>query len=85
MIIYTKHAKEKFKILKNQGFPIKKKLVEETLRFPERVDYSQIPLLRAEKTIDEKHVLRVVFKKENGIIKVITFYPARKRKIKYEK
>jgi hypothetical protein len=83
MIIYTKHAKEKFKILKNQGFPIKKKLVEETLRFPERVDYSQIPLLRAEKRIDEKHILRVVFKKENGIIKVITFYPARKRNIKY--
>jgi hypothetical protein len=29
MIIYTKHAKEKFKILKNQEFPIKKKLVKE--------------------------------------------------------
>jgi hypothetical protein len=41
-----------------------------------------MPLLIAQKAIDEKHVLRVVFKKENGIIKIITFYPARKRKSK---
>jgi len=82
MIGYTKHAKEKFKILKSQGFIIKRKLVEDAIKFPERVYDSQEPLLIAEKSIDETHILKVVFKKEGGIIKIITFYPTRKKKIK---
>jgi hypothetical protein len=82
LIFYTAHAKEKFKILKEQGFLVKRKWVEDTIKFPEIIDHSQMPLLIAQKTIDEKHVLRVVFKKENGIIKIITFYPARKRRLK---
>jgi len=82
MIVYTKHAKEKFRILKEQGFVIRRKLVEETLKFPETIDYSRAPLFIAQKTINERHLLRVVFKKEGDIIKIITFYPMRKKKIK---
>ncbi|MGC8981521.1 MAG: DUF4258 domain-containing protein [Minisyncoccia bacterium] len=81
-IRYTKHAKEKFKILKEQGFIVKRNLVEEILKSPELIDYSQYPLFIAQKSIDENHILRVVFKKENDIIKVITFYPMRKKKLK---
>jgi len=84
MIAYTKHAKEKFKILKEQGFPIKRKLVELTLINPENIDNSREPILIAQKSINDKYILRVVFKKENGIIKVITFYPTRKNRIKIE-
>jgi hypothetical protein len=82
MIVYTKHAKEKFKILRKQGFIVQKKMVEETVNLPESIDYSQFPLLVAQKSIDEEHILKVVFKKENGIIKIITFYPMRKKKLK---
>jgi len=82
MIIYTKHAEEKFKILKEQGFVIQKRIVEETVKSPESIDYSQLPLLIAQKAINKKHILKVVFKKENGIIKIITFYPMRKKKLK---
>ena len=82
MIVYTKHAEEKFRILKEQGFVVKKKMVEKVINSPDAVDYSQSPLLIAQKSIDEKHILKVVFKKENGIIKIITFYPMRKKKSK---
>jgi len=81
-IIFTKHAKEKFQILKEQGFIVKLKQVLDTLKNPDLIDHSRLPLLIAQKSIDQEHVLRVVFKKENNIIKVITFYPARKRKLK---
>jgi len=57
-------------------------MVEETVSLPEAIDHSQFPLLVAQKSIDEKHILKVVFKKENGIIKIITFYPMRKKKLK---
>lgn len=82
MIIYTKHAKEKFKILEEQGFSVKKELIEKAIESPDLIDYSQSPLLVVQKSIDEKHILKVVFRKENGIIKIITFYPMRKRKLK---
>jgi hypothetical protein len=82
MIVYTKHAEEKFRILKEQGFIVKKKMVEKVINSPDAVDHSQFPLLVAQKSIDEKHILKVVFKKENGIIKIITFYPMRKKKLK---
>jgi hypothetical protein len=74
--------RKKFRILKEQGFVVKKKMVEKVINSPDAVDYSQSPLLIAQKSIDEKHILKVVFKKENGIIKIITFYPMRKKKLK---
>lgn len=41
MIIYTKHAEEKFRILKEQGFVVQKRTIKETLKSPELIDYSQ--------------------------------------------
>lgn len=82
MVIYTKHAEEKFRILKEQGFVVQKRIIEETVKSPELIDCSQSSLLIVQKSIDEKHILKVVFKKENGIIKIITFYPMRKRRLK---
>jgi hypothetical protein len=57
MIVYTKHAEEKFRILKEQGFIVKKKMVEKVINLPDAVDHSQFPLLIAQKSIDEKHIL----------------------------
>lgn len=44
---------------------------------PDSVDYSRLPLLIAQKKIDNAHVLRVVYKEECEIMKIITFYPGR--------
>lgn len=83
MIIFTKHAKNKFEILKRHKFLITEKQVLKTIERPDLIDRSRPPLLIAQLKIDKSHVLRVVYKQEFGIIKIITFYPARKKQ--YEK
>ncbi len=77
--VFTKHAKGKFKKLLEKGVKVIQKDVRLTLKDPEHLDtQSDKPKLIASKPIDEKHVLRVVFKVENDIITIITFYPAKK-------
>ena len=77
MIIFTKHAHDKFEILKNHKFVVAKPQVLKTLQAPELIDRSRSPLLIAQRKIDKNHVLRVVYKQQSGNIIVITFYPGR--------
>jgi len=79
MLIFTEHAKNKFEILKRHKFLITRKQVLETVEKPELIDKSRLPLLIAQRKIDRDHVLRVVYKKEFGVIKIITFYPGRRK------
>ncbi|NCO15564.1 DUF4258 domain-containing protein [Candidatus Wolfebacteria bacterium CG18_big_fil_WC_8_21_14_2_50_39_7] len=83
MIIFTKHARDKFGILKRHKFLISKNQVIKTIEEPDLIDNSRLPLLIAQRKIDRDYVLRVVYKQEFGIIKVITFYPGRRKQ--YEK
>lgn len=78
-IIYTKHAENKFIKLSKQGAKITKENVSNTLEFPDHVDEQiDFPKIIASKKINEKLILRVVFKRKDDIITVITFYPARR-------
>lgn len=77
MIIFTRHAENKFEVLERHKFLISKKQVIDTLEKPDSIDKSRLPLLIAQRKIDKSHVLRVVYKQEFDIIKVITFYPGR--------
>jgi len=79
MIIFTRHAKNKFEILKRHKFLITKKQVLRTVEEPDLIDKSRLPLLIAQRKIDKRYVLRVVYKIENGNIKIITFYPGRRK------
>ena len=79
MIIFTKHAGNKFGILKRHNFSITEKQVLKALERQDLVDKSRLPLLIAQRKIDGRRVLRVVYKQEFGITKIITFYPARKK------
>ncbi len=85
MIILTKHAKDKFKILKRHKFLITEKQVLKTIEGPDLIDKSRLPLLIAQRKIDKNYVLRVVYKQESGTIKVITFYPGRIKQYEKEK
>ena len=80
MIYFTKHAKEKFDILRRHNFFISKEQVIKTITDYEKIDDSRLPLLIAQRKFDNTHVLRVVYKKEGDLIKVITFYPGRSKK-----
>lgn len=79
-IIFTSHAiKDKFPKLSKHNFKLTKKDIESVINNPEHTDkISDHPKIIVSKEFDEKHILRVVYKVENGIIKVITFYPAEK-------
>lgn len=82
-IRFTKHAQEKFSVLKRHSFPITKKQVTDAVLKPDVIDHSRLPLYIAQKTIDDTHVLRVVYKREGRVKVIITFYPGRKSS--YEK
>ena len=79
MIYFTKHASEKFEILKGHKFFVSKEQVLLVVTNPDMID-SRPPLLIAQRKFDSTHVLRVVYKKENSVIKIITFYPGRSKK-----
>jgi hypothetical protein len=83
MILFTKHAENKFEVLEKHKFSVSKNQVIDTIRNPELIDKSRPPLLIAQRKIDRNYVLRVVYKQEFGTITVITFYPGRRKQ--YEK
>lgn len=83
MIHFTKHATHKFEILEKHGVCIAKERVIETILTPNLIDQSRMPLLIAQSAIDTQRVLRVIYKIEQGVKIIITFYPGRKRQ--YEK
>jgi uncharacterized DUF497 family protein len=81
-ILFTKHAELKFKDLEEQGFKLakeQKEQVEDALNAPESIAEKGNSLM-AQRAIDETHVIRVIYKKEGDSIRVITFYPARRRR-----
>lgn len=82
-IRFSKHALEKFKILARHGVVISKKQVIKTIQLPMKKDYRRLPLLIVQSNLDTQHVLRVVYRKDQNDILVITFYPG--RKLQYEK
>lgn len=80
---FTKHALEKFTILRQHNFTISKSAVLQTVDDPDLIDRSRTPLKIAQRTFDKDHVLRVVYKEQGDIKTIITFYPG--RRTQYEK
>lgn len=79
-IIYTKHAEmDKFVLFKKRGINLTKRRIKDVIKNPDHIDeISDIPNIIASKDLNKKHVLRVVYRIQGDIIKVITFYPAEK-------
>lgn len=78
MIHFTKHAIEKFTILKEHGFVVSQNAIVQTVNHPDTIDHSRHPLVIAQASFDKNRVLRVVYKEEYGVKIIITFYPGRK-------
>ena len=69
---FTKHATEKFNMLKPYGFEIEEKQVIETVLQPERLDESGNQFL-ATKVLSRRHALRVIYESRKDFLVVITF------------
>jgi hypothetical protein len=75
MIIFTKHALQKFETLRHYKMEIPMSKVIATVEHPDMTDYSRLPLCIAQAKIDNGHVLRVVYKNQGDNSVIITFYP----------
>jgi len=76
---FTRHAQGKFPILATHGFVVSEEQVRQTVFAPDRVEDHGAEQI-AQKRMTDTHVLRVVYRMENGEIVVITFYPGRRRR-----
>lgn len=73
---FTKHALEKFEILKNRGVDISKDEVLECVANPDDVnDDLRPPLIFVTKRFEGGRWVRVVYRVIDGVITIITFYP----------
>ena len=79
-IIFTQHAELKFDDLKKQGFRLTKEQVEDALNMPQDVTEGEKGRFVVQRAIDATHMIRVIYEKEKDVIRVITFYPARRRR-----
>ena len=78
-IRFTQHAREKFEIFARHKFTVTEAQVIETLNSPDRIEIDRDPPV-AQRSLDEDHVLRVVFRAEGDDKVVITFYPGRRQR-----
>jgi len=78
MTHFTRYASNKFTVLQEHAFFVSRDAIIDVVENPEETDESKAPLYSAQKTINGRH-LKVVYKKEGGVAKIITFYPIRKK------
>lgn len=69
MIYFTKYSESKFDILNKYKVFFTKEQVEDAIKLPEKVSKKN------KYFIAQKEGTAVLYKKENDIIKIITFYP----------
>ncbi len=79
-IIFTNHAKVKFKILEKHGFKVNEKQITNIIENPELKKKGRKDRLIVQSTVDDAHVIRVICEIDGNDIKVITFYPARRER-----
>lgn len=69
MIYFTSYAEKKFEILNKHKIFLRKEEVESALKLPDKTTK------KGKYFINYKDGVGVIYKKEEEIIKVITFYP----------
>ncbi len=69
MIYFTKYAEQKFDILNKHKVYFTKEQIEDCLKLPDKTSKKGKYLTAL------KDEIKVIYQKEDGMIKVITFYP----------
>lgn len=71
MIHFTKYAEHKFDVLNKYQVYFTREQIEEVVMLPDKVSK------KGNYQSARKENIKVVFKKESGIIRIITFYPVK--------
>jgi hypothetical protein len=77
-IIYGEHAQEKFDLLRRYGFVVSTQQVRETVQNPEKVEAGYKGRKVAQRSITERHVLRVIYEEGAEGVRIVTFYPGKR-------
>ena len=77
-ILFTKHAEEKFTILKARGWRLTKKQITQIISSPQWKGNTVYNQKTALGSVDEQHIIRIVFSQERDTIKIITFHITKK-------
>jgi len=72
MTYFTKYAENKFDILNKHKVYFTREQIGDVINLPNKINKKGNYLAA------QKENIKVIYKKENGIIKVITFYPVKK-------
>jgi len=76
-IKFSLHSLFKFSILKRHGFEISENEIINCIKVPDNISSGFNDRKIAQKKIDEKHSIRVIFEEIENEIIIITFYPVR--------
>lgn len=80
-IVFTVHAiYDTFAKVESFGWKITEKRVKDTVKHPKWTGVTKTGEETAMSLVDEKHILRVIFRRERDIIVVVTFHIARRGK-----
>ncbi|MDD5071325.1 MAG: DUF4258 domain-containing protein [Patescibacteria group bacterium] len=69
MLYFTKYAEKKFDILNKHKVYFTREQIEETLKLPDKAEK------KGKYLTAQKNRIKVVYKKEDEMIRIITFYP----------
>ena len=78
MIRFTDHARRKFRVLEGLGFEVGEDTVSRIVVQSRVVERTWKERFVTVGQVNSRHLLRIVFEKENGNIVVVTFYPVRR-------
>jgi len=77
------HAKAKLEVLAKHGVIVSTEFIEATVRMPDKLEINEDGKFTAQKRLNEKLVLGVVYREFAEFILLITLYPGRRSR--YEK
>ena len=80
---FNPHSLLKIEILNSHSFSLSKEIVEDIIRFPDKIEDGYGDRLIAQRNLDDTHVLRVVYEMKQEKNLIITVYPGRRSR--YEK
>lgn len=74
------HAEDKLELLKTRGFPLTKDQVLDCVINPDNIQEGYKGRMVYQKGFDVDHVLRVICVQSDKTIRVVTFYPGRRKR-----
>ncbi len=83
-IVFSTHAEDKFSVLQQHGFVITRDVISDAVKNPDKILPGYRNRKIARKVIGENHVIRIVFEDFSDKIKIITFYPGRRKRYEDE-